>query len=72
MLVPEKRFRVRILTTPATASDPYKEVAPSFKISIRSIAISGIIFTSTYPYPSWDGVPECVCLRVLISNSVEA
>ena len=43
---PSKSLFVLILTTPDNASEPYIEVAPSLRISILSIAISGIMFRS--------------------------
>ena len=49
--IPSKPFFVITLTTPAIASDPYTDEAPSARISIRSTAIVGIILILTAPDP---------------------
>ena len=58
-------------TTPATASDPYMDEAPSLNISILSRAIMGIVLVSTNTLPSFASAPEIVCLLPSIKIKVE-
>jgi len=48
-LSPERFSSSRMLTTPATASEPYAADAPPVTTSMRSISIAGIRLTSTVP-----------------------
>ena len=50
------------MTTPATASEPYTEAAPSFKTSTLSRAITGKADVLTNTLPSLAVVPVTVCL----------
>src|SRR3954469_14818887 len=47
MPIPSCERLVMMLTTPAIASDPYNDEAPSVRISMRSTALAGIVFRST-------------------------
>ena len=58
---------VIILTTPATASEPYTADAPSLSTSMRSIAASGIVFKSTAESAP---VPEFTILRPFTKTKV--
>ena len=69
-------FRM-MFTTPATASAPYTADAPSFSTSMRAIAATGIMFTSTNcsvprpaALPPWPNGAS-VTRRPLIRTSVE-
>ena len=60
------------LTTPATASVPYRADAPSFRISTRSTAISGTSeAVSTNKSPPSVGAAEATCRRLLSSTRVD-
>ena len=69
--IPSKSLLKIKLTTPATASEPYIEAAPSFKISTLSVAIIGIIFVSTNTAPSLDVPAAIVCLRPSTNTNVD-
>ena len=49
---PSYSFLVITLITPATASEPYIDEAPSLRISTRLIIETGIVCMSTLPYAS--------------------
>ena len=57
-------------TTPATASEPYTAEAPSFNISIRSIAATGILLISTKEFTIPSAKALLATRRPLISTSV--
>jgi hypothetical protein len=69
---PSKLLRVRKFTTPATASEPYKAVAPSLSSSTRSNAIiGGSADVSTKFSPRSVAAALCVWRRPFTSTSVE-
>ena len=60
--MPSKSLRMMKFTTPAIASEPYTDEAPTVSTSMRSTAEAGIALTSAPP----SAPPMCSMRRPLI------
>lgn len=59
------------MTTPATASEPYTDAAPSVRTSTLSKAITGMLFVSTKTLPSFAVAAATVFLLPSTKTKVE-
>ena len=59
------------MTTPATASEPYTDAAPSVRTSTLSKAITGMLFVSTKTLPSFAVAAATVFLLPSTKTRVE-